>query len=156
MKTQQKIKFEGTWGIPTNRKLIPLDHFYPKGFKYPVCNRSALALTSSGIVKKRGSSKCGLCITTLKNSEKYGSFPNDKYGKPFRDANGTTAEIGYEDQPKKRIVEEPEKKLISFFCKECKKFFGRYLLSSYDIEMPECPTCEIELVRMDMKKSLKG
>lgn len=153
MKIEQKIKFEGTWGVPTNRKLIPVDHFYPKGFKYPACNKTTLGLISSGIVKKRGLSKCCHCVMIIKASEKYGSFPNDKYGKPFRGPKGITAEIGYDDQPKERIVERPEKKLISFFCKECKKFFGRYLFLSDNIEMPECPTCEIELVRMDMKKS---
>lgn len=153
MKTEQKIKFEGTWGVPTNRKLIPVDHFYPKGFKYPVCNRMTLGLTSSGIVKKRGFSKCGGCGIVLKTSEKYGLLPIDKNGLPARNPDGTTSEIGYEDQQREIFVERPEKKLISFFCKECKKFFGKYLLSSYNIEMPECPTCEIELVRMDMKKS---
>lgn len=152
MKTQQKIKLQGTWGIPANRKSIPVDHFYPKEFKYPICNRSTLALTSSGIVKKRGFSKCGLCVTTLRTSEKYGSFPNDKFGQPFRNSDGSTKEIGYDDQPQIRIVEGSEKKLISFFCNKCKKFFGKYLLSSYNIEMPECLNCEFALVRMDMKK----
>lgn len=152
MKTQQKIKLQGTWGIPTNRKNVPVDHFYPKEFKYPVCNRSTLPLIS-GKVKKRGFSKCGICKIVLKNSEKYNCFPNDKDGMPIRHSDGRKLDdIGYEEQPRERIIESPEKKLISFFCNKCKKFFGKFLWPGNNIEMPECLNCEFTLVRMDMKK----